>query len=79
MACGTPVVTSNVSSLPEVGGKAAVLVDPQSVTSIRAGILTASTNRQERIKRGLNQAKKFTWNQAAKQVLEVYEKIANRY
>ena len=78
MACGTPVVTSNVSSLPEVGGQAAVLVDPLSIESIRQGIVTAQADKDLRIKRGFAQAKKFTWERAAKQTMEVYEKTHNR-
>ncbi len=79
MACGVPVVTSNTSSLPEVGGDAAVLVDPLSVEAIRAGIIAADLERVVRIKRGLAHAKKFTWELAAKQVMEVYEKTAHRH
>jgi len=79
MACGTPVVTSNVSSLPEVVEDAAVLVDPQSVESIMAGIATALENRAIYIERGFKQAKLFTWDSTAKKTLEVYEKIANRH
>ncbi len=75
MACGTPVVTSDISSLPEVAGKAAVLVDPASVDSIRAGIKLALKNRDDLIRSGIKQAKKFTWEQCAKQVLEVYDKV----
>jgi glycosyltransferase involved in cell wall biosynthesis len=79
MACGTPVVTSNVSSLPEVGGTAAVLVDPENIHSIRVGIKQALSEEKSRSQAGLRQAKKFNWSQAAQQVLEVYEKIANRH
>lgn len=78
MACGTPVVTSSVSSLPEVAGSAAILVDPLDVESIRAGLKQALASRDQLIPPGLKQAKKFTWDNTAKQVLEVYEKIADR-
>lgn len=78
MACGTPAVTSDVSSLPEVGGAAAVLVDPSNVESIKQGIMKAMTERDSRIKLGLAQASKFTWDIAAKQTLEVYEKTRAR-
>ena len=64
MASGTPVVTSNVSSLPEVVGDAAVLVDPYSAESIADGILTVlrSTHlRGELSKRGLERVKAFSW------------------
>ncbi|MBP9670195.1 glycosyltransferase, partial [Candidatus Woesebacteria bacterium] len=75
MACGTPVVTSNVSSLPELTGNDAVLVDPEDIKSIASGIKKALLKRDDLIKEGLAQAKLFTWEATAKQTLEVYEKI----
>ncbi len=78
MACGAPVVTASSSSLPEVGGSAAVLVDPLDSESIKQGIRQAIAERAERIIAGRMQAQKFTWEKAAKEILEVYEKIANR-
>ncbi len=78
MACGTAVVTSNISSLPELAGDAAILVDPLSVDSIAEGISHAVKTRESLIKKGFVQAKKFTWERTAQQVMEVYEKIANR-
>ncbi|MFH1244045.1 MAG: glycosyltransferase family 1 protein [bacterium] len=75
MACGAPVVTSNVSSLPEIAGDAAVLVDPEDISSIRAGIEEAISTRSKLIGLGLIQAQKFTWKHCAQQVLEVYDKI----
>lgn len=79
MACGTPVVTSNISSLPELAGDAAILVDPKSVDLIRAGITTAMENREICIERGLKQVQKFSWANTAKLTMEVYEKTANRH
>lgn len=78
MSCGTPVVTSNISSMPEIVGDAGVLVDPLSVDSIASGIELALGNREKYIALGLSQATKFAWNSTAKQVMEVYEKITNR-
>lgn len=78
MACGTPVVTSNVSSLPEVAGNAATLVDPLDATAIRSGIEQAIAQRDKLIPLGLKQAKQFTWATTAQQVMEVYDKIAHR-
>lgn len=75
MACGTPVVTSNISSLPEVAGKAGILVDPLNVDSIRSGIKQALAAREKLIPLGLRQSQQFTWGKTAKQVLDVYEKI----
>jgi glycosyltransferase involved in cell wall biosynthesis len=79
MACGTPVVTSNVSSLPEVAGDAAVLVNPENVFDIARGIkevLLDETLRAELIRRGRAQAAKFSWEKAARQVLEIYHEAA---
>ncbi|HUA62165.1 MAG TPA: glycosyltransferase family 1 protein [Verrucomicrobiae bacterium] len=76
MACGTPVVTSDVSSLPEVVGDAAVLVNPENVFDIARGIqevLTDQTLRASLIRRGHEQAARFNWSRAAKQVLEIYQ------
>lgn len=79
MACGCPVVTSNISSLPEVAGEAGVLVDPHSVEDIVRGIEKvlrfSEKERQDLIERGLKWAKKFTWQRAARETIEVFELI----
>ncbi len=78
MACGTPVVTSNVSSLPEVAGDAALLVDPLSTEAITHAvqrILDDSTLRQTLIERGFRQAKKFTWERSARQLRQIYADV----
>lgn len=75
MACGTPVVTSNISSLPEIVGDAAVLVDPVNIESIRSGIEHALVTSEKKIKKGIQQAKKYSWNEAASQVMQIYEKL----
>jgi glycosyltransferase involved in cell wall biosynthesis len=75
MACGTPVVTSNVSSLPEVVGDAAVLVNPENVFDIARGIREAlldETLRAELIRRGHAQAARFSWERTARAVLDIY-------
>jgi glycosyltransferase involved in cell wall biosynthesis len=79
MACGTPVVTSNVSSLPEVAGDAAMLVNPGNVFDIARGIhevLTDEPLREELIHRGRAQAARFSWERSARQVLEIYQDVA---
>jgi len=79
MACGTPVVTSNVSSLPEVAGDAAMLVNPGNVFDIARGIrevLTDEPLRAELIRRGRAQAARFSWERSAQQVLEIYRDVA---
>jgi glycosyltransferase involved in cell wall biosynthesis len=75
MACGTPVVTSNVSSLPEVVGDAAILVNPENVFDIARGIKEALLDealRAELIQRGRAQAARFSWEHTARAVLEIY-------
>jgi len=79
MACGTPVVTSNVSSLPEVAGDAAMLVNPGNVFDIARGIrevLTDEPLRAELIRRGRAQAARFSWERSAREVLEIYQDVA---
>ncbi|RME48290.1 MAG: glycosyltransferase family 1 protein [Chloroflexi bacterium] len=79
MACGTPVVTSNVSSLPEVAGDAALLVSPRDVAGLSDALcrLLTDWDLQARLRqRGLAQAQKFTWQKAAEAVLGVYERLA---
>jgi glycosyltransferase involved in cell wall biosynthesis len=74
MQCGTPVVTSNISSLPEVSGGAALLVDPLSVTAIAEGmekVLGDEALRKELIQKGLARAKDFSWERSAGVLLKV--------
>jgi glycosyltransferase involved in cell wall biosynthesis len=78
MANETPVVTSNVSSLPEVAGDAALLVDPYDVASIADGIRRAVTDeplRQQLITKGRARAKEFSWARAAADTLAVYREV----
>lgn len=80
MRCSTPVLCSNTSSLPELGGDAAIYVDPTSVDSIAAGIAEivnqSAEARNAQIQRGFTQLEKFTWQQAAVQTLHVLEVAA---
>jgi len=81
MACGTPVVTSNVSSLPEVVGDAAIQVNPENVFEIARGIREALVNeplRARLIQAGPEQASRFSWERTARQVLEIYHEAAGR-
>jgi glycosyltransferase involved in cell wall biosynthesis len=71
-ACKTPVITSNVSSLPEVAGDAAELVDPFDADSIAEGIKNGLNRRKSLIKKGLKRVKEFSWEKTAKMTLEVY-------
>jgi len=79
MACGTPVVVSNVSSLPEVVGNAAVMVNPENVFDISRGICDVLLNDELRaslVRRGREQAARFSWAWTARQVLEIYKEAA---
>lgn len=76
MACGCPVVVSNVASLPEVCGDAAYCVDPYDVESIADGIhkvLTDQALRQAMIEKGLERAKLFSWERSAQKHIKVFE------
>ncbi len=81
MAHGTPVVTSNVSSLPEVVGKAAVLVNPENVFEIQRALHRVLTDQplRERLKqRGYEQAAKFSWEKSVRRTLDIYRQVASR-
>jgi glycosyltransferase involved in cell wall biosynthesis len=76
MASGTPVIASAVSSLPEVVGGAAMLVNPENVFDIARGItevLNSEELRRELIAKGRKQAASFSWDRTAKEVLDLYE------
>jgi glycosyltransferase involved in cell wall biosynthesis len=78
MACGTPVIASSVSSMPEVAGDAALLFDPMNVDEM-ARVLSevlAGPDRQAQLRaRGYAQVQRFTWDAAAARVLQVYTRI----
>ncbi|HEX3743926.1 MAG TPA: glycosyltransferase family 1 protein [Bryobacteraceae bacterium] len=79
MACGAPVVTSNVSSLPEVVGDAAILVNPENPFDIVRGIREALLDdalRATMIRRGHEQAAKFSWSRTAREVRDIYLEAA---
>lgn len=79
MAAGTPVVTSNVSSLPEVVGDAAVIVNPENVFDIARGLREALVEEELRrrlIEKGYRQVRRFSWERTASEVLEVYREVA---
>ena len=82
MAFGTPVVTSNISAMPEVAGDAAFLVDPYSVEEITAGMTVAYENdklRQQKINSGFLRPSMFTWQNTAQKMLNIYQsKLSDR-
>jgi glycosyltransferase involved in cell wall biosynthesis len=78
MAHGTPVVTSNVSSLPEVVGNAAVLVNPENVFEIMRAlhrVLVDQSLRDRMKERGYQQAARFSWEASVRRILDVYQEI----
>ncbi len=78
MACGTPVVTSNVSSLLEATGDAALLVYPYDVSAIAdaiARVLNDAALREQLRERGLERAKEFSWNTVAQQTCAAYQQV----
>ena len=79
MACGTPVITSNTSAIPEIAGEGAILVDPTDATAIADALLrleTDSAYRMEKIAYGLDRVKLFSWEHTAQQLLTLYEQLA---
>lgn len=70
-----PVAASNISSIPEVAGDAAVLFDPYSQDSIASAITQAIKNRQQLVSAGLKQLAKFSWEETAEQTLTVYKSL----
>jgi glycosyltransferase involved in cell wall biosynthesis len=80
-ACGVPVITSNTSSLPEVAGDAALLVDPHDVDAIADAMLRIATDaelRAELDRRGQENVKRFSWEKCARETLAVLEEAAKR-
>ncbi|NPV70661.1 MAG: glycosyltransferase family 4 protein [Firmicutes bacterium] len=80
MACGTPVVASNVSSLPEVVGEAGILVNPLDKDELASAILVLASNegmRQDLSRKGLEWAAQFSWERTAQETVRVYETCSN--
>lgn len=82
MACGTPVITSNVSSMPEVAGDAAILVDPTNVSAIAsaiASIIADTSLRNDLRSRGLHRAKQFSWATTGQQTADVLKQNSHHF
>lgn len=80
MQCGTPIITSNTSAMPEIAGEGAVLIDPTQIEEIAEKIVSLLSNTKMRaqvITYGLERVKLFSWKQTAEQVLGVYNEILN--
>ena len=79
MACGCPVVTSDVSAMPETAGGAAVLCDPKDPASIARAMIEAAGPGLDRLRdQGLRRAAQFTWGATAASTLDVYREVAAR-
>ena len=79
-ACGCPVITSNVSSMPEVAGESAILVDPYNVEEIASAIHKVSSDKNLRdnlIQKGFENCKRFSWQRCEEETLKVYEEVCN--
>lgn len=80
MACGTPVITSNVTAMPETAGGAALLVDPHSTEDIAAAMhrITSDPDLRKRLRaQGLQRAQLFSWEKTGSQILSLYEEVAD--
>lgn len=82
MRCEVPVITSNTSSMPEVSGNAAYIVDPYKPEEITDGIVELLSNKQlreELIEKGTKQSQKFSWENMAKDVLKLYQEVYKKH
>jgi glycosyltransferase involved in cell wall biosynthesis len=82
MACGAPVISSRASSLPELAGDAALLIDPDDASELTSAIRQLIDQPQlaaTLCQRGLSQASKFTWEASARQTADLYQEVAKVY
>jgi len=80
MACGTPVVCSNASSLPEVGGDAALLVDPHNTEALAESLARIAADEDLRrmlSEKGFKQARRFSWQRTAREAMQVLEEVGS--
>jgi glycosyltransferase involved in cell wall biosynthesis len=80
MACGVPVITSNTSSMPEIAGDAALLINPfrpEEITAALVKLTTDQTLRNELVRKGISRAAKFSWRSMAENVLAIYSEVSN--
>jgi glycosyltransferase involved in cell wall biosynthesis len=81
MACGTPVITSNLTSLPEVVGDAGITINPDNIDQLVESmykVLTDKNLRENMAKKGIERAKMFSWEKSAEKTMAVYKKMAAR-
>ena len=78
MSYGCPVITSNMSSMPEVGGSAALYVDPSNINDLaeKMHLVESSSNLRDQLRvLGLNRVKEFSWHKTAEKTMEVYAEV----
>jgi Glycosyltransferase len=78
MACGTPVITSNTTSLPEVVGDAGIMIDPQDINTLANNMYNVLTNdglKEDMSKKGLKRAELFNWNESAAKTKDIYKEL----
>jgi glycosyltransferase involved in cell wall biosynthesis len=81
MACGTPVITSNVSSLPEVAGDAGILINPydtEAISQTMIKVLSDKTLQKDMRTKGFENVKRFSWKNSAKELIGLFEEVANK-
>jgi glycosyltransferase involved in cell wall biosynthesis len=76
MQCGTPVITSNTSSLPEVIGDAGIMIDPKNSDDLcqaMLDVINSQSLRNQLSQKGINRAKQFSWSKCAEETIKVYK------
>lgn len=82
MRCKVPVIASNISSIPEIAGDAAILIDPFNTNELKNSIINIleDSNLKENLSiKGLTQSKKFSWRNTAKLTLNAYKEIYEKF
>jgi glycosyltransferase involved in cell wall biosynthesis len=80
MACGCPVITSNISSMPEIGQGASILINPTDISELTASMINIIQNTnlaQDLIQAGLSRAKHYSWKYCAEETIKIYQKVLN--
>ncbi len=78
MACGTPVITSKISAMPEIAGREGILINPYNPSEVADSIIKLEENKEfynSQVEYGLNRVKDFSWNNAAKNILNIYNTL----
>lgn len=78
MACGTPIITSNTSAMPEVAGQGAILIDPENPQEIADAMLKLENDTifyQKQVVYGLERVKQFSWKNTAEEYVKIYNEI----